>query len=317
MGTWKVAPALVAGCVAILKPSELASVTCLELADICKEVGLPPSSKMKRIGIDTEALKELFGKKIMELEEEKRKVQKSQDVHGQKLKALEAQVQLQYKMKQEAEQFRQWKASQEKELLQLKRFAWRELQIATDNFSERNVLGQGSFRKVYKGVLPDGTKIAELSHYGQKINIILSKLKKQITLCNLQIELKPGEAVLDWPTRKKVALGAARGLEYLHEQCNPKIIHRDVKAANEMAALDMDKKEVMVLDKSKKMMVLDKSKKVMVLGMDREIVALDMGRKMMVLDMDREVVVLGMNMEMVVLDMNREVVALDSWNMEH
>ncbi|KAL1317491.1 hypothetical protein AAHE18_15G137700 [Arachis hypogaea] len=92
----------------------------------------------------------------------------------------------------------------------------------------------------------------ELSHYGQKINIILSKLKKQITLCNLQIEeaeyirklrklfevayrlheLKPGEAVLDWPTRKKVALGTAQGLEYLHEQCNPKIIHRDVKAAN-------------------------------------------------------------------------------------
>ncbi|XP_020960134.1 betaine aldehyde dehydrogenase 2-like [Arachis ipaensis] len=69
MATWKVAPALAAGCAAILKPSELASVTCLELADICKE------SKMKRIGIDTEALKEHFGKKIMELEEEKRKVQ--------------------------------------------------------------------------------------------------------------------------------------------------------------------------------------------------------------------------------------------------
>ncbi|MED6170609.1 Aminoaldehyde dehydrogenase 2, peroxisomal [Stylosanthes scabra] len=41
MATWKVAPALAAGCAAILKPSELASVTCLELADICKEVGLP------------------------------------------------------------------------------------------------------------------------------------------------------------------------------------------------------------------------------------------------------------------------------------
>ncbi|KAG0529016.1 hypothetical protein BDA96_05G062100 [Sorghum bicolor] len=41
MATWKVAPALAAGCTAVLKPSELASVTCLELADICKEVGLP------------------------------------------------------------------------------------------------------------------------------------------------------------------------------------------------------------------------------------------------------------------------------------
>ena len=36
---------------------------------------------------------------------------------------------------------------------QLKRFAWRELQIATDNFNERNVLGQGGFGKVYKGLL--------------------------------------------------------------------------------------------------------------------------------------------------------------------
>ncbi|XP_027921089.1 kinesin-like protein KIN-4A isoform X3 [Vigna unguiculata] len=139
-------------------------------------------SEMKLIGVDTEALKQHFGKKIVELEEEKRKVQeerdrlwhevenlatnsdglahKTQDVRGQKLKALEAQildlkkkqesqvqllkqkekseeaakrlqaeiqyikaqkVQLQHKMKQEAEQFRQWKASREKELLQLKK----------------------------------------------------------------------------------------------------------------------------------------------------------------------------------------------------
>jgi betaine-aldehyde dehydrogenase len=41
MATWKVAAALAAGCTAILKPSELASVTCLELAGIAKDVGLP------------------------------------------------------------------------------------------------------------------------------------------------------------------------------------------------------------------------------------------------------------------------------------
>lgn len=41
-----------------------------------------------------------------------------------------------------------------------------------------------------------------------------------------------GKPSLDWNARKKIAIGAARGLLYLHEQCDPKIIHRDVKAAN-------------------------------------------------------------------------------------
>jgi serine/threonine protein kinase len=45
-------------------------------------------------------------------------------------------------------------------------------------------------------------------------------------------DLKPGEKGLDWLTRKRVAFGAAHGLEYLHEHCNPKIVHRDLKAAN-------------------------------------------------------------------------------------
>nr|GMC48299.1 betaine aldehyde dehydrogenase, chloroplastic-like [Ipomoea batatas] len=55
MATWKVAPALAAGCAAILKPSELASITCLELGEVCKEVGLPPGALNILTGLGPEA----------------------------------------------------------------------------------------------------------------------------------------------------------------------------------------------------------------------------------------------------------------------
>ncbi|XP_020104593.1 probable LRR receptor-like serine/threonine-protein kinase At5g10290 isoform X3 [Ananas comosus] len=149
---------------------------------------------------------------------------------------------------------------------QLKRFAWRELQIATDDFNERNVLGHGGFGKVYKGVLADNRKVAvkrftDVESSGRETTFLREvelisvavhrNLLRLIGFCttpterllvypfmeNLSVayrlrEFKPNEPVLDWATRKLVALGTARGLEYLHEHCNPKIIHRDVKAAN-------------------------------------------------------------------------------------
>ncbi|KAJ9670110.1 hypothetical protein PVL29_026578 [Vitis rotundifolia] len=149
---------------------------------------------------------------------------------------------------------------------QLRRFSWRELQAATENFSEKNVLGQGGFGKVYKGVLGDNTKVAvkQLTDYEspggdvafqrevEMISVAVHRnLLRLIGFCttpterllvypfmeNLSVayrlrEVKPGEPVLDWATRKRVALGTARGLEYLHEHCNPRIIHRDVKADN-------------------------------------------------------------------------------------
>ncbi|CAL5377758.1 unnamed protein product [Camellia sinensis] len=46
------------------------------------------------------------------------------------------------------------------------------------------------------------------------------------------LERPDSQPPLDWPKRKRIALGSARGLAYLHDHCNPKIIHRDVKAAN-------------------------------------------------------------------------------------
>lgn len=53
---------------------------------------------------------------------------------------------------------------------QLKRFSWRELQIATGDFNEKNVLGQGGFGKVYVGVLSDNSKVAikRLTDHGNR-----------------------------------------------------------------------------------------------------------------------------------------------------
>ncbi|KAL6637069.1 hypothetical protein ACP70R_024641 [Stipagrostis hirtigluma subsp. patula] len=53
-------------------------------------------------------------------------------------------------------------------------------------------------------------------------------------------DYKPGETILDWPARKRVATGTARGSEYLHENCSPKIIHRDIKAANVLLDEDFE-----------------------------------------------------------------------------
>lgn len=149
---------------------------------------------------------------------------------------------------------------------QLRRFSWREIQLATDNFSENNIIGQGGFGKVYKGLLLDGTRVAvkRLNDYQspggeeaflREIDLISVAVHKNLLrligfyttsveriliypfMRNISVayqlrDLKPGEKGLDWQTRKRIALGAAHGLEYLHEHCNPKIIHRDLKAAN-------------------------------------------------------------------------------------
>lgn len=149
---------------------------------------------------------------------------------------------------------------------QLKRFSWRELQVATDNFHDKNVLGQGGFGKVFKGVLGDGTQVAvkrlkdnqvpggeaaflrEVEMIGVAVHRNLlnligfcatpsERLLVYPFMANRSVayqlrERTAGEAELGWPHRKEIALGAARGLAYLHHHCNPRIIHRDVKAAN-------------------------------------------------------------------------------------
>ncbi|GLT33957.1 hypothetical protein SLA2020_085080 [Shorea laevis] len=46
--------------------------------------------------------------------------------------------------------------------------------------------------------------------------------------------------ILDWPTRYNIALGAARGISYLHHDCIPHIIHRDIKSSNILLDQNME-----------------------------------------------------------------------------
>ncbi|KAG9143758.1 hypothetical protein Leryth_011421 [Lithospermum erythrorhizon] len=149
---------------------------------------------------------------------------------------------------------------------QLKRFSLRELQVATDSFSNKNILGRGGFGKVYKGRLADGALVAvkrlkeERTPGGElqfqtEVEMISMAVHRNLlrlrgfcmtpterllvypymangSVASCLRERPPGEAPLEWSTRKRIALGSARGLSYLHDHCDPKIIHRDVKAAN-------------------------------------------------------------------------------------
>ncbi|RLN23139.1 protein NSP-INTERACTING KINASE 3 [Panicum miliaceum] len=148
----------------------------------------------------------------------------------------------------------------------LKRYAFKELRAATNNFNSKNILGEGGYGIVYKGYLRDGSVVAvkRLKDYNavggevqfqtevEVISLAVHRnLLRLIGFCTTESErllVYPympngsvasqlrehinGKPALDWSRRKRIALGTARGLLYLHEQCDPKIIHRDVKASN-------------------------------------------------------------------------------------
>ncbi|VVA90825.1 unnamed protein product [Arabis nemorensis] len=148
----------------------------------------------------------------------------------------------------------------------LKRFTFKELRSATNHFNSKNILGRGGYGIVYKGHLNDGSLVAvkrlkdcniaggevqfqtEVETISLALHRNLLRLRGFCSSNNERILVYPympngsvasrlkdnirGEPALDWSRRKKIAVGTARGLVYLHEQCDPKIIHRDVKAAN-------------------------------------------------------------------------------------
>ncbi|KAF3644630.1 Proline-rich receptor-like protein kinase PERK9 [Capsicum annuum] len=142
-------------------------------------------------------------------------------------------------------------------------FTYEELSEATNGFSPDTVLGEGGFGCVYKGVLSDGREVAVKQlksgsgqgerefraeveiisrvHHRHLVSLVGYCISDQQRLLvydyvpndTLDYHLHgKGRPTMDWATRVKVAAGAARGLAYLHEDCHPRIIHRDIKSSN-------------------------------------------------------------------------------------
>nr|KAJ0216491.1 hypothetical protein LSAT_V11C300118280 [Lactuca sativa] len=138
-------------------------------------------------------------------------------------------------------------------------FVYKDLQIATKNFSDK--LGEGGFGSVFKGVLHDSSIVAvkklesisqgekqfrsEVSTIGtiQHVNLVRlrgfcaegkNKLLVYDYMANgsLDTHLFRGKQVLNWERRYQIALGTARGLVYLHDKCRDCIIHCDIKPDN-------------------------------------------------------------------------------------
>ncbi|XP_076932410.1 phytosulfokine receptor 1-like [Bidens hawaiensis] len=136
---------------------------------------------------------------------------------------------------------------------------------STNSFDQSNIIGCGGFGLVFKATLPDNQKVAikklsgdcgqvdrefqaevETLSRAQHPNLVLlqgyCKYKKERLLIYSFMEngsldywlheKLDGRSRLDWTTRLHIAQGAIRGLAYLHQSCEPHILHRDIKSSN-------------------------------------------------------------------------------------
>ncbi|KAL2645212.1 hypothetical protein R1flu_012799 [Riccia fluitans] len=133
---------------------------------------------------------------------------------------------------------------------------------ATQNFATK--IGEGGYGPVYKGTLSNGKAVAvkvnkinsqgteefanEVGlltriHHRNLVSLLgfcedgderflLYEFQEKGALNNLLWGPESEKNPLDWKTRLDIALNAAKGLEYLHTGCDPKVIHRDVKSSN-------------------------------------------------------------------------------------
>lgn len=144
-------------------------------------------------------------------------------------------------------------------------YSYKELKIATDDFSEANKIGEGGFGPVFKGKLKNGDVVAIKvlsAKSAQGTREFLTEIKviadieheNLVTLCGCCIEgnqrilvyeylennslaqtlLGRGHSNLQfsWRTRSRICVDVARGLAFLHDEVKPYIVHRDIKAGN-------------------------------------------------------------------------------------
>uniref|UniRef100_A0A5B7B154 Putative serine/threonine-protein kinase n=1 Tax=Davidia involucrata TaxID=16924 RepID=A0A5B7B154_DAVIN len=144
-------------------------------------------------------------------------------------------------------------------------FSYNSLRSATANFHPSNRIGGGGFGVVYRGVLRDGTQVAIKSlsaeskqgtnEFLTEINmisdirhqnlvqligccvegsnrILVYEYLENNSLASALLGSKGKHVTLDWPQRAAICMGTASGLTFLHEEAEPHIVHRDIKASN-------------------------------------------------------------------------------------
>ncbi|XP_066325733.1 probable receptor-like serine/threonine-protein kinase At5g57670 isoform X2 [Miscanthus floridulus] len=151
-------------------------------------------------------------------------------------------------------------------------FSFQEISVATNDFHPDNMAGRGGYAEVYKGTLSDGQhiavkRLAKGTPSEQKEKEFLAELGIQGHVCHPNTSYLLGCCVenglylifefcangtlasalhgksgktLEWPLRYKIAVGVARGLQYLHMFCRHRIIHRDIKASNVLLGNDFE-----------------------------------------------------------------------------
>lgn len=151
-------------------------------------------------------------------------------------------------------------------------FTYAELELATVGFSQANFLAEGGYGSVHRGVLPDGQTIAVKQHKlassqgdqefcsevevlscAQHRNVVMligfciedgRRLLVYEYICNGSLDSHlygRHQNTLAWTARQKIAVGAARGLRYLHEECRVGcIVHRDMRPNNILLTHDFE-----------------------------------------------------------------------------